>query len=334
VKRGRRVVSVVGATGLVGSEITRVLFLRKFPLDRLHLFSSGRSPETQAAVPGTAIPIRRFSVDAVRGSDIVFLAAGGDFSRKHARQLARRGGVVIDNSSAFRMEQDVPLVVPEVNPEDIFRHRGLIANPNCSTIQLVVVLAPLHRRYRLRRVVVSTYQSVSGAGLRAVGELAAHTDAVLAGRRLEPREFPRDIAFNIVPHIDRFDEKGWTFEETKMINETRKILGDDSIRVIATTARVPVFRGHAESVFAEFEEPVDLIEVRAVLEGAGGVRVMDDPARGLYPTSIDSEGLDETLVGRLRLDPDSPRGLSMWIVSDNLRKGAALNAVQIAEHLT
>jgi len=272
-------------------------------------------------------------MDSVRGSDITFLAAGGGFSRKYARRIARAGGVVIDNSSAFRMDDDVPLVVPEVNPLAALGHRGIIANPNCSTIQMVVVLAPLHERYELRRVVVSTYQSVSGAGLKAVGELAVHTEAALRGCELEPREFPREIGFNVVPHIDRFDERGWTFEETKMINETRKILGDDSIRVIATAVRVPVFRGHAESVFAEFAEPVDLKEARALLGRADGVKVMDDPARLRYPTPLDSAGRDETLVGRIRLDPDSPRGLCLWIVSDNLRKGAALNAVQIAEQL-
>jgi len=333
VKRGRRVVSVVGATGLVGSEITRTLFLRKFPLERIHLFSSGRSAETEATVLGNPLPIRPFTMDSVRGSDITFLAAGGGFSRKYARRIARAGGVVIDNSSAFRMDDDVPLVVPEVNPLAALGHRGIIANPNCSTIQMVVVLAPLHERYELRRVVVSTYQSVSGAGLKAVGELAVHTEAALRGCELEPREFPREIGFNVVPHIDRFDERGWTFEETKMINETRKILGDDSIRVIATAVRVPVFRGHAESVFAEFAEPVDLKEARALLGRADGVKVMDDPARLRYPTPLDSAGRDETLVGRIRLDPDSPRGLCLWIVSDNLRKGAALNAVQIAEQL-
>ena len=330
-KRGRRVVSVVGATGLVGSEITRTLFLRKFPLERINLFSSGRSPETEAALPGGRVPIRRFSPAGVRGSDIIFLAAGGGFSRKYARPLAAMGGVVIDNSSAFRMDPDVPLVVPEVNPRDAFEHAGLIANPNCSTIQMVLVLAPLHRRYRLRRVVVSTYQSVSGAGLKAVGELAAHSDAALCGKTLEPREFPHEIAFNIIPQIDRFDESGWTFEETKMIKETRKILGDDSISIVPTVARVPVFRGHSESVFAEFAEPVDLRQTRELLEQAGGVRVMDDPRRALYPTPIHCAGRDETFVGRIRLDPDSPHGLVIWIVSDNLRKGAALNAVQIAE---
>lgn len=330
-KRGRRVVSVVGATGLVGSEITRTLFLRKFPLDRINLFSSGRTPETEAAVPGGRIAIRPFSPAGVRGSDITFLAAGGGFSRKYARAIAAMGGVVIDNSSAFRMDPDVPLVVPEVNPRDALGHSGLIANPNCSTIQMVLVLAPLHRRYRLRRAVVSTYQSVSGAGLRAVGELATHSEAALRGETLEPREFPHEIAFNIIPHIDRFDESGWTFEEAKMINETRKILGDDSISVIPTVARVPVFRGHSESVFAEFAEPVDLKQARDILEQADGVEVMDDPARALYPTPIHCAGRDETFVGRIRLDPDSPRGLLMFIVSDNLRKGAALNAVQIAE---
>jgi aspartate-semialdehyde dehydrogenase len=332
--RGRRAVSVVGATGLVGSEITRILFQRKFPISCLNLFSSGKSSETETTVFGETVYIRPFREGAARGSDIVFLAAGGGFSRKHARAIARSGSVVIDNSSAFRMETDVPLVVPEVNPGDLDGHSGLIANPNCSTIQMVVALAPLHLRYGLKRVVVSTYQSVSGAGLNAVGELAAHSEATLRGEAAEPREFPREIGFNVIPHIDRFDEHGWTFEETKMMNETRKILGDSHIKVIATTVRVPVFRGHSESVFAEFEEAVDLSEARGLLEGAPGVKVVDDASRGLYPTALDCVGRDDTLVGRLRLDPSSPRGLCMWIVSDNLRKGAALNAVQIAERLT
>ena len=332
-RRGRRVVTVVGATGLVGSEIIRTLILREFPLKRLNLFSSGKRTETETSVLGTTLPIRPFSMKAVRGSDLVFLAAGGGFSRLHARAIAAAGAVVIDNSSALRMEAGVPLIVPEVNPQDISWHEGLIANPNCSTIQMVVVLAPLHRRYRLRRVVVSTYQSVSGAGLKAVGELALHSEAALLGDLPKPREFPREISFNTIPHIDRFDSQGWTFEETKMMNETRKILGDNSLKINATAVRVPVFRGHSESVFAEFEEAVDLVEARDILERASGVTVMDEPSQGIYPTALDCEGRDDTLVGRIRLDPASPRGLSMWIVSDNLRKGAALNAVQIAELL-
>lgn len=332
-KRGRWVVSVVGATGLVGSEITRILFLRKFPFRRVNLFSSGRRTETEADVLGNKLPIRPVSMDRLCGSDVTFLAAGGQFSRKYARQIASMGSVVIDNSSAFRMFSDVPLVVPEVNARDAFTHKGIIANPNCSTIQMVVVLAPLHEKYRLRRVIVSTYQSVSGAGLRAVGELAAHSESILAGESTEPREFPHEIGFNIIPHIDRFDSQGWTYEERKMMNETRKILGDDSIEVIATAARVPVFRGHSESIYAEFQHPVDLREVRGLLDRAEGVRVVDDPSRARYPTPLDCAGRDETLVGRIRLDPASSRGLCMWIVSDNLRKGAALNAVQIAEHL-
>jgi aspartate-semialdehyde dehydrogenase len=333
VRRGRRVVSVVGATGLVGSEIVRVLFLRKFPLEEIRLFSSGRSPERRADLSGIAVPIRPFALRDVRGSDITFLAAGGQFSIRHAGPIARAGSVVIDNSSAFRMEAGVPLVVPEVNPDDLRNHKGIIANPNCSTIAVVVVLAPLHRKYGLARIVVSTYQSVSGAGLDAVCELAAHSEAALAGRPLPPAGFQHDIAFNIIPQIDRFDSRGWTFEETKMINETRKILGDSSIRVIATAARVPVFRGHSASVYAEFRRPVDPSHAREILRTADGVEVADDPARARYPTPLDCEGRDATLVGRIRSDPDSPYGLCLWIASDNLRKGAALNAVQIAERI-
>ena len=332
-KRGRWVVSVVGATGLVGSEITRVLFQRQFPLKDLRLFSSGKRVDAVSGLPAVARAIMPYDTVAVTGSDITFLAAGGAFSREHALSIASGGSVVIDNSSTFRMDDGVPLVVPEVNPRDALNHAGIIANPNCSTIQMVLVLAPLHREWGLRRVVVSTYQSVSGAGLRAVGELAVHSEASLRGDSLEPEEFAHEIGFNIIPHIDRFDSNGWTFEEKKMMNETRKILGDRSISVLATAVRVPVFRGHSESVYAEFHSEVNLARARDILCRAEGVRLVDEPLSRRYPTPLDCVGRDETLVGRIRQDPESHQGLCLWIVSDNLRKGAALNAVQIAELL-
>jgi aspartate-semialdehyde dehydrogenase len=333
VTRGRRVVSIIGATGLVGSEIARLLYKREFPLTELLLFSSGRNPERETMLGGRPCEIRPFRVGALRGSDFCFLAAGGEFSKRHAARLAGSGSIVIDNSSALRMDAGVPLVVPEVNAAALKNHRGIIANPNCSTIQMVVVLAPLHRRWGLRRVIVSTYQSVTGAGLRAAGDLAVESYALLEGRTPKPGESGHTIGFNLIPHIDTFDAEGWTREERKMANETRKILGDQSIDVVATAVRVPVFRGHSESVYAEFDRPVDLAAARRILESAPGVVLEDDPSRGVYPTPLECAGKDDTYVGRLRLDPSRPSALSMWIVSDNLLKGAALNAVQIAEEL-
>jgi aspartate-semialdehyde dehydrogenase len=333
VTRGRRVVSIVGATGLVGSEIAKILSTRGFPLRKLLLFSSGRSAERRTSILGTRFEVRPFRLEALRGSEICFLAAGGEFSRQHARSIASLGNVVIDNSSTFRMKDDVPLIVPEVNLAEMAKHKGIIANPNCSTIQMVVVLAPLHRAWGLRRVIVSTYQSVSGAGLRACGELAVQARSVLEGEDLPPEVFQHRISFNLIPHIDRFDDCGWTYEERKVMNETRKILGDESIDIVATAVRVPVFRCHSESVYAEFREDVSISEAKRILSESPGVTVVDDPARNRYPMPADCAASDQTFVGRLRSDPRSAKGLCMWVVSDNVRKGAALNAVQIAERL-
>jgi aspartate-semialdehyde dehydrogenase len=327
----------VGATGLVGSEVARILALRRFPVGRLVLFSSGRKSEREVEVSGRPHPVHPFGLETLGKVDLAglpgvcFLAAGGDFSRRYARAIAAAGHVVIDNSSAFRMDPEVPLVVPEVNPADVELHKGVIANPNCSTIQMVVALAPLHRMWGLRKVVVSTYQSVSGAGLEATAELAAQSAAVLEGRPIAPRALPKRIAFNLIPRIDKFCEGGWTGEELKLVNETRKILGAGSVEVVATAVRVPVFRGHSESVYAEFDSDVDLAGARQALAGAPGVSLIDDPGRDLYPMPADCAGREETFVGRLRAIPASPRALAMWIVSDNVWKGAALNAVQIAE---
>jgi aspartate-semialdehyde dehydrogenase len=323
----------VGATGLVGSEVARILFLRKFPVEHLLLFSSGRTRERETTIVGKVFPIRPFRLEALGEPGFCFLAAGGDLARRYARSIAALGHIVIDNSSAFRMNEDVPLVVPEVNPGDLKNHKGLIANPNCSTIQMVVVLAPLHRMWGLKKVVVSTYQSVSGAGLGATGELAMQSYARLEGRDLPPRVFTHRIAFNLIPRIDTFDCDGWTGEERKLMNETRKILGDRAINVVATAVRVPVFRGHSESVYAEFEREVDLAAARRLLEDAPGVVVVDDPATDKYPMPLDCVAKDRTFVGRLRLDTGSPKALCMWIVSDNVWKGGALNAVEIAEKL-
>jgi aspartate-semialdehyde dehydrogenase len=333
------VVSIVGATGLVGTEIARILELRRFPARRLVLFSSGRKPERRVQVSGVDQPVHPFTIEALRrlsasaGRGVCFLAAGGEVSRQYARQIAAAGHVVIDNSSAFRMDPTVPLVVPEVNPGDLTRHNGLVANPNCSTIQMVVALAPLHRAWTLKKVVVATYQAVAGAGLAATGELAAQSLAILEGRRAEPSALPHRIAFNLIPRIDVFDGEGWTGEERKVMNETRKILGDQSIQVVATAVRVPVFRCHSEAVWAEFAEDVDVAQARRILGKAAGVTLADDPERNVYPMPADCVAKEATFVGRLRRDPDSSRALLMWIVSDNVWKGAALNAVQIAEEL-
>lgn len=331
--RGRRVVSIVGATGLVGSEVARLLHTREFPLDDLLLFSSGRHPEREATIGGRRHAIRPFRLDAAKRSQICFLAAGGGFSRQYAERISSGGTVVIDNSSAFRLDERVPLIVPEVNPGEIRKHRGIIANPNCSTIQLVLALAPLHRQWGLKRVIVSTYQAVTGAGLRAAGELAMQSWCVLEGRQPRLANTACPIGFNLIPHIDRFDAEGWTREERKMLHETRKILGDTSLEVVATAVRVPVFRGHSESIHAEFAKPVDLGMARKILRRAPGVVVEDNPSQGKYPTPLMCAGRGETFVGRLRSDPSAPNGLCMWVVSDNLLKGAALNAVQIGERL-
>jgi aspartate-semialdehyde dehydrogenase len=328
---GSRSVSIVGATGLVGSEIARILVSRRFPLRELRLFASGRREEREVVVSGHRLPVRPFTLEGVRGTEICFLAAGGDFSRRFARRIAGLGPVVIDNSSAFRRDPLVPLVVPEVNPAAVAVHRGLIANPNCSTIQLVLALHPLDRCWRLESAVVATYQSVSGQGLAATAELAEGTDAVLQGGGARNSVFPAPAAFNLIPSIGDFDSAGWGAEELKLRNETRRIMGREDLRLTATAVRVPVFRGHSEAVWARFEKPVDAIRARSILGGSPGVEVMDDPRQGVYPTPLDCAGRDAVLVGRVRPDPDSPQALSMWVVGDNVRKGAALNAVQIAE---
>ncbi|MGC8972181.1 MAG: aspartate-semialdehyde dehydrogenase, partial [bacterium] len=245
----------------------------------------------------------------------------------------KAGAVVIDNSNAFRMEPDVPLVVPEVNEEKIKEHKGIIANPNCSTIQMVVALAPLHRRFKIKRIVVSTYQSVSGTGREAVEELWEETKSILEGKSIAPKVYPHQIAFNLLPHIDIFYPNGFSKEEMKMLNETRKILDDPSIKVCATTVRVPVFRAHSESVNIETELPITPDEVREILSKSPGVVVVDKPEEAIYPMPIMAEGRDEVFVGRIRKDESVENGIAMWIVSDNIRKGAALNAVQIAESL-
>ena len=327
-------VAVVGATGAVGQEMIKVLEQRNFPVSELRLLASARSAGKKLKFKGEEITVEELKPSSFEGIDIALFSAGGDRSKQFAPEAVKRGAVVIDNSSAFRMEPDVPLVVPEVNPEDVDWHKGIIANPNCSTIQMVVVLKPLYDISRIKRVVVSTYQAVSGAGAAAIEELKEQTKAVLEGKSVPPpNKIPKQIAFNCVPHIDKFFPDGYTREEHKMINETKKIMHDDEIKVSPTCVRVPVFIGHSEAVNIEFEKPISVEEARKVLENAPGVTVIDDFENAIYPTPIDVAGKDDVLVGRIRKDDTIENGLNLWIVGDNLRKGAALNAVQIGEVL-
>jgi aspartate-semialdehyde dehydrogenase len=328
------VVAICGATGIVGREFVRILEQRNFPLRELRLLASERSAgKTSLTFRGEALPVHETTREAFRGAEIALFSAGAGVSRETAPRAAAEGAVVIDNSSAWRMESNVPLVVPEVNADDIREHRGIIANPNCSTIQMVVALNPLHRANPLRRVIVDTYQSVSGAGGKGIDELNEQTAAVLAGRPARIEVQPRRIAFNVIPHIDVLMDDGYYKEEWKMIHETRKIMHLPDLPVSATCVRVPVAIGHSEAVHAEFERPMSPAEARALLAEAPGIALVDNPAEGLYPLPVEAAGRDEVFVGRIRRDASHPNGLALWVVSDNVRKGAALNAVQIAERL-
>lgn len=328
-------VAVVGATGAVGQQMVQCLEERQFPVGELRLLASERSLGRYLTYKNREIPVDVLTRDSFQGIDLALFSAGGSVSKEFAPIAAAAGAVVIDNSSAWRMDPEVPLVVPEVNPQDIalYKNKGIIANPNCSTIQMVVVLKPLHDAARIKRVVVSTYQAVSGTGQKAVEELADQVRALFNNQELPRKVYPHRIAFNCFPHIDVFLENGYTKEEMKMVNETRKIMGDDSIRVTATTVRVPIFYGHSESVNIETERKLTPEEARAILSQAPGVKVVDDPANNRYPMPLEAAGQDLTLVGRIREDFSIDHGLNLWIVADNIRKGAATNAVQIAEIL-
>ncbi|MGQ9919758.1 MAG: aspartate-semialdehyde dehydrogenase [Desulfobacca sp.] len=328
-------VAVAGATGAVGTQMVQCLEERNFPVKMLRPLASERSIGKTVKFRGQEIPVEVLTENSFQGIDIALFSAGASTSLKYSPIAAASGAVVVDNSSAFRMEPDIPLVVPEVNPQDIalYKNRGIIANPNCSTIQMVVVLKPIHEAARIRRVVVSTYQAVSGTGQKAVQELADQVRDLLTGKDPRVKVYPHRIAFNVLPHIDVFLDNGYTKEEMKMVLETKKIMGDDSIRVTATTARVPVFYGHSEAVNIETEKKISPEEVRALLAQAPGVKVVDDPANRLYPMPLDAAGQDLTLVGRIREDTSIANGIDLWIVADNIRKGAATNAVQIAEIL-
>lgn len=326
-------VAVVGATGAVGNEMIKILEERDFPVRTLRLFASSRSVGRKLEFKDEEIPVEELKEDSFKGIEIGLFSPGASVSKRFAPLAVKEGVVVIDNTSAFRMDPEVPLVVPEVNPQAALRHRGLIANPNCSTIQMVVALKPIHDRAKIKRIVVSTYQSVSGTGKKGMDELLEQTKALLNFREIVCKVYPHQIAFNCIPHIDEFGEDGYSKEEWKMINETKKIMEDDSIRVTATTVRVPVFHCHSESVNIETEKKLTAQEARDILSKAPGVVVYDNPKQREYPLAIDVAGRDEVYVGRIREDKTIPNGLNMWIVADNLRKGAALNTIQIAELL-
>ena len=328
-------VAVVGATGAVGNEMIETLQHRKFPVRSLKLLASERSLGVSLSYKGEDVPVDVLKEDSFKGIQIGLFSAGGSISQKFAPIAAAEGCVVIDNTSAFRMDPDVPLVVPEVNAHAIkdYGKKGIIANPNCSTIQMVVALKPLHDAARIKRIVVSTYQAVSGTGKKAIYELETQVRALFNNQDIEKKVYPHQIAFNCLPHIDAFLENGYTKEEMKMVNETKKIMEDETIQVTATTVRVPVFYGHSESVNIEFEKELTPEAARKLLTSAPGVKVVDDPKKNEYPLAIYAAGKDETFVGRIRKDESVKYGLNMWVVADNIRKGAALNAVQIAEIL-
>jgi aspartate-semialdehyde dehydrogenase len=334
-KKEKYNVAVVGATGAVGNEMVSILQERHFPVRQLKLLASTRSSGTQMEFKGKQHTVEVLDENSFGGMDIGLFSAGGSVSEKFAPVAGKAGCVVIDNTSAFRMDPQCPLVVPEVNPHAIaqYSQKNIIANPNCSTIQMVVALKPIHDVARIKRIVVSTYQAVSGTGKRAIHELEDQVLAIYNNREVPRQVYPHQIAFNCLPHIDVFFDNGYTKEEIKMVNETKKIMEDDSIRITATTVRVPVFYSHSESVNIETEKKLTADQVREILSKAPGVVVVDNPKKNEYPLAIHATGKDETFVGRIREDESIPNGINLWIVSDNIRKGAALNAVQIAEIL-
>ena len=328
-------IAVAGATGAVGEQMLACLEERKFPVKSIKLLASSRSAGKTVRFNDVPLTVETLTEDSFKGMDIALFSAGGDTSKQFAPFAAKDGCVVVDNSSAWRMDPAVPLVVPEVNPHAVagYTRKGIIANPNCSTIQMVVVLAPLHKKYKIKRIVVSTYQAVSGTGKKAIDELSDQTRAMLNFMECKNKVYPHRIAFNCLPHIDSFLDNGYTKEEMKMVNETRKILEDDTLRITATTVRVPVFYSHSESVNIETYQPITAVDVKRLFEKQPGVFLVDDPENNVYPLAIDAAGQDMTLVGRIRQDASVENGINMWIVADNIRKGAATNAVQIAELL-
>ncbi|AMK11571.1 MAG: aspartate-semialdehyde dehydrogenase [Pseudodesulfovibrio sp.] len=327
------VVAVCGATGAVGQEMLKVLEQRNFPCSEIIPLASARSAGKKVSCQGQELTVRELTKDSFKGVDIALFSAGGAISKEFAPIAAASGCVVVDNSAAWRMDDECPLVVPEVNPHDLDWHKGIIANPNCSTIQMMVALKPIHDEARIKRVVVSTYQAVSGTGQKAIEELENQVRRLMSGQPVVADVYAHQIAFNCLPHIDVFQPNGYTKEEMKMVNETTKIMGDPTIKVTATCVRVPVFYGHSESVNIETEQKLSADDVRSLLAKAPGIIIEDYPEKLAYPMPINAAGEDATYVGRIREDETIDNGINMWIVSDNIRKGAALNTVQIAEVL-
>lgn len=334
-------VAVVGATGAVGQQMIQTLEKRELPIKKLTLLSSARSAGTKITFKGEEVVVQEAKPESFEGIDIALFSAGGSVSKVLAPEAAKRGAIVIDNTSAFRMDENVPLVVPEVNEEDLKKHNGIIANPNCSTIQMVVALEPIRKAFGLKKVLVSTYQAVSGAGAAAINELKDQSQAILSGEEFTPEVLPvkadnkhYQIAFNAIPQIDKFQDNGFTYEEMKMINETKKIMHMPELKVAATCVRIPVVTGHSESVYIEIEQDgVTVADVKELLSRAPGVVLEDQPEEQLYPMPANCVGKNDVYVGRIRKDLDEDKGFHMWIVSDNLLKGAAWNSVQIAESL-
>lgn len=326
-------VAILGATGAVGVELLELLDKRQFPISDLKLLASPRSAGQQVTFKGECLTVEAVGDRSFDGVDIVLASAGGSTSKAWAEKIVDAGAVMIDNSSAFRMEPDVPLVVPEVNPEAATAHKGIIANPNCTTILMSVAIYPLHKVRPIRRIVAATYQSASGAGARAMEEVKVQTQAILQGQEPKAEIFPYPLAFNLFPHNSKLNEQGYCEEEMKMVNETRKIFGVPNLRVTATCVRVPVLRAHSEAINLEFDEPFSVSQAREILQQAPGVKLVEDWSANYFPMPIDASGQDDVLVGRIRQDLSHPSGLELWLCGDQIRKGAALNAVQIAELL-
>ncbi|MCB4204928.1 aspartate-semialdehyde dehydrogenase [Deferribacterales bacterium Es71-Z0220] len=324
-------VAIAGATGAVGETFLQILEERNFPIKNLKLLASARSVGKKLKFKGNEYTVEELTHDSFKDVDIALFSAGGSRSLEFAPSAAKAGALVIDNSSAFRMDRDVPLVVPEVNPQDAFKHNGIIANPNCTTIIMVVALKPLHDYSKIKRVVVSSYQSASGAGAKAMEELMKQTRDWAAGKELKVENFAHQLLFNVIPHIDKFTENGYTKEEMKMFNETRKIMGDDTIKVSATCVRVPVLSAHSEAVTVETEKEISVEKAKELFASAKGLQIIDNPDKNEYPMPLFVAGKDDCYVGRIRKDISAENSLSFWVVGDQLRKGAALNAIQIAE---
>lgn len=326
-------VAILGATGAVGREMISILEERKFPVNNLTLLSSKKSAGTNITFNNSIHLVEEVTANSFKNIDLALFSAGGNVSKIWAPQAVKMGAVVVDNSSAWRMTENVPLIVPEVNYQDAVKHQGIISNPNCSTIQMVMALKPLQDLSKIKRIIVSTYQAVSGSGNKAVEELKTQIKNTELDIAVKSEIYPHQIAYNCLPHIDKFEDNGYTKEEMKMIEETHKILGDPEIAVNATTVRVPVFRGHSESIYVETEDHVSISDFKTALANFPGIELMDSPSNNIYPTPLHCEKKDSVFVGRIRQDLFCPKAITMWVVSDNLRKGAALNAVQIGELL-